>query len=122
MSELERLGVNPKPNTSINGVQMTRTEYEDFQSAADPTEFVDQMTEMESYKTMDDSRKKLALEMAIEHFYTEAEEKIETDDEFKALRTRIRKGLTENRRAAGADGEAPHSPTGGSSALTGEIT
>ena len=109
MNELQRLGINPKPLSSIEGVEMSPAEYETFQGLADATEFVDQMTGMASYKSMPDSRKKLSLQMALEHFYTEAEKHIETDAEFKDLRSRMRKSFTENRRAAGVDGVPPHS-------------
>lgn len=123
MNEFQKLGMEKDPPSSIDGVQMTRSEYSKFRELADPTGFVEQAAETETYKTANEKRKRLFLGMVREHFYEQAAEKVKTEDTFKDLRSRIRNRLAENRRAVGAEGMPPHiqeSPDG-SPAPNGEI-
>ena len=91
MSELDRLGVDIEPLSSFDGVQMTRPEFDAFSEIANPTEFIDGMVKAESYVSMNDRQRKTMLDLAVDHFQTQAEEQVNTHEMFADLRRRVRR-------------------------------
>ena len=103
MSELERLGINPEPLSSINGAQMTRPEFEVYRREADPSDFINDLVKSETYQAMDDEERALTLNLTIDQFQDDADSKVmNTENEFfRDLRQRVREKEAEQLEALG---------------------
>jgi len=90
--ELERINVDPEPLSSINGVQMTRTEFGKYRELSDPADLLDGVIKLPSYAKMTDKERRLVLHMTIDQLQDNADNEImNTGNEFfRPLRQRIR--------------------------------
>ena len=92
MSELDRLGLNTVPFTSVQGVGLTRAEHNKYSELSDPNEFIDKVVETKEYEAMSNPERSLSLQLIIDQFQDDAEKSMfDTENqEFRDLRQRIR--------------------------------
>lgn len=91
MSELERLGVDPEPNISINGIGLTRLEHDAYKELSDPMPFIENVVETAEFNNLNDKDRSLSLQLIVNQFQDNAEKEILGDNEFfKDFRQRIR--------------------------------